>query len=72
MYISRQDFFLSGNASNIYKFLTIAVILRLVGPQQKIAKHCPHKKSELLPIIRCAARPRILSALGSATVSAVN
>ena len=58
MYIARRDFFLSGEASYVYNFLTIAVILRrflLVGPQPKIAKRvAPIKKSELLPGIRCA------------------
>ena len=53
MYIARRDFFLSWEASYVYNFLTIAVILRrflLVGPQPKIAKRvAPIKNPSCYP-----------------------
>lgn len=77
MCIARRDFFLSGEASYVHTILTIAVVFRrflLVGPEPKIAKRCPHKIFRVAArhsLCRFAARPRFLSALGSAAVSAV-
>jgi len=45
MCIARRNFFLSGEASYVHNFLTIAErLFLLVGPKPKIAKRCPPKK----------------------------